>query len=187
VNDSNEVVAYTCDGFGGTASFSGTADNGAFSATATTDEGGAAIDATISGAHATGTLTLEGTDYDFDLKKAVGVGGLYTVSFTQSSKGAVTGIGTSERGNKLTTRAKPGQHRFTYTVTTVNGTKKTFTPTPLDPPKNLLGFDTYRTVLLDSGIMGRGNPTVSATKVKPPTAAGASTLRTVTGVLVQDF
>ena len=188
VTPQNEVVAYTCDGFGEAASFTGSAATGTFTASTTAEgDGEASVTAQFSGSNATGTLTLGGTDYEFDLKRAEGVGGLYTVSFTQSSNGVVTGAGTSERGNKLTTRAKPGQRRFTYTVTTLDGVKKTFNPTPLHPPKKLLGFDTYRTVLLDSGKMGRGNPVGTATKLQSPSVSSASTLRTVTGILTQDY
>jgi len=187
VNDNNEVVAYTCDGFGGTASFSGTDDNGTFSATATTDEGDAAIDATISGAHATGTLTLEGTDYDFDLKKAVGVGGLYTVSFSQAANGTVTGTGTSERGNRFRAIATRGQKRPTFTFTTVDGTTKTVTPTPLHPPKALLRFDGYRAVFLDNGRMGRGNPLATATIVHTNTAVNLNTVRVITSTTIEFF
>ena len=188
VTPQNEVVAYTCDGFGEAASFTGSAATGTFTASTTAEgDGEASVTAEFSGSNATGTLTLGGTDYEFDLKRAEGVGGLYTVSFTQSSNGVVTGAGTSERGNKLTTRARPGQRRFTYTVTTLDGVKKTFNPTPLHPPKKLLGFDTYRTVLLDSGKMGRGNPVGTATKLQSPSASSASTLRTVTGILTQDY
>jgi len=184
VNNAGGVDAYTCDGFGGVASFSGRLEQGKI--TLTSDDGQAQLTATVAGRKATGELAIEGTVYPFTLKEARDVGGLYTVAVKQAANGNVIATGTSERGNKLASKAKPGQTRFTTVVRTTNGSIRTLTPTPLHPPDELLGFDAYRTVLLDNGRMGRGNPTIAATLLSSP-PRGVTTLKTLTGILTERY
>lgn len=181
VNNAGGVDAYTCDGFGGVASFSGLLDQGKVALTS--DDGQAQLTATVAGRKATGELTIEGTAYPFGLKQANGVGGLYTVGVKQASNGNVVAAGRSERGNKLTSKAKPGQTRFTIVVKTTTGSTRRLTATPLNPPRGLLGFDAYRAVLLDNGRMGRGNPTIAATRITTAPLE-VSTLRTLTSTIV---
>lgn len=184
VNKAGAVDAYTCDGFGGVASFTGAVDQGKVALTS--DDGQAQLTATVAGAKATGELTIEGTVYPFTLTKAKGVGGLYTVDIKQAANGNVAAAGLSARGNRLTSTAKPGQTRFTIVVKTASGSTRKLTPTPLHPPDELLGFETYRTVLLDNGRMGRGNPTVAATRLTSP-PRGVPTLKTLTGILTEEY
>jgi len=181
VNGAGGVDAYTCDGFGGVASFSGLLEQGKVALTS--NDGQAQLTATVAGRKATGELAIEGTVYPFTLKEARGVGGLYTVAVRQAANGNVVAAGRSERGNKLTSKAKPGQTRFTVVVKTTTGSTRRLTATPLDPPRSLLGFDAYRTVLLDNGRMGRGNPTIAATRITTAPLE-VSTLRTLTGTIV---
>ena len=184
VNGAGGVDAYTCDGFGGVASFSGLLEQGKVALTS--NDGKAQLTATVAGRKATGELAIEGTTYPFTLKEATGVGGLYTVGVKQAANGNAVATGRSERGNKLTSKAKPGQTRFTIVVKTTNGSTRTLTPTPLDPPDELLGFNNYRTVLLDNGRMGRGNPTIAATRLSSP-PRGVPTLKTLTGILTEEY
>ena len=178
-----KVVAYTCDGFGESANFSGTEENGTFTA----EDGGAKIDATITDRRARGTLTLEGQTWDIDLKKARDVGGLYTVKIRAGANGTITGAGTSERGNTLTITAKQGQKKPKFTFDPVGGVKRTVFATPLNPPKDLLGLDSYRAVFLDSGRMGRGNATINAQTVTASTNVVLNTIRIVTSTTIQFY
>jgi hypothetical protein len=185
VDKSKSVVAYTCDGFGGSASFTGTEQRGKVDLAS--QDGQAQITATITSSSAKGRLTLGGEAYSFTLKKAKTVGGLYTIAVSQSGDGAITATGTSERGNKLTTTGKPDEQKYTVTVTPVNGSKRKLVATPLQPPEQLLGFDSYRFVLLDTGKMGRGNPTLMATQLPPLTPVTVTTAQRLTGTILLFF
>lgn len=182
VSKSGRVVAYTCDGFGERASFAGRSQDGEIDVPS--EDGAAQITSTISGSSAKGELTFEGETYPFTLKKAKGVGGLYTVDVEQSDGGTTIASGVSERGNKLKSTAKPGQQRFAVTVTTVDGSKTRLVATPLSPPEEFLGFDAYRFVLLDNKRMGRGNPTVTAVQLPPITPVSVTTALRLTSTLM---
>jgi len=183
VRPNGKVLAYTCDGFGEKASFSGNEKGGSFTAT----DGESTIEATITRNHARGTLDFEGTDWDFDLRRARGIGGLYTIGVKAGANGAITAAGRSERGNTFRTRARAGATDLTFTFTTTDGRTRTATPTPLNPPAELLGFDGYRAIFLDNGRMGRGSPLVAAVAVQAPTPLSTKTLQTITSTVIQFY
>src|SRR5207253_967854 len=116
------------------------------------------------------------------LRKAAGVSGLYVFHFKQSTDGTVSVVGTSERGNKISSKARPGQSGpVSETVTLAGGSRKTDHLGPLEvtPPDSLANFDTYRVVIIGSG-GGRGNPTATATQLTSVTQEGLTILKSMT-------
>lgn len=186
VDKSGKVDAYTCDGGGHSESFSGTTEDDRFALTSA--DGDATLRATRAASTMSGKVKLEGKSLAFSATEARERGGLYTVQFRSLPDGDARATGESERGNRLVSNAT--RERLTMTITTADGEPYDAAYErqdglygglrgPTDRQEKLLGFDSYRVIVLDNG-QHTGNPTLNSTQLTSQTQLGTQTLKQMT-------